>query len=218
MSLREPSVTRAWKGFLVLIALAAIFLLRCALIELDSDGVRYKRFTRWHKISYSDITQCGFSVVPGVGYLRLRNKKFPFRRLFFVFYHPYVSSWRSYSANRKIIEEIQGKISSTKPSEHMPSELEKGQEDPDSTEIEKTWPQLGRCALAIILGFSFILFVRLYLGLPGQGFPPPVSDNSSPAWHFIVAWWKIGVRILGWPYNLIVDEQLLDADTEGDDD
>jgi hypothetical protein len=66
---------------LIFLALGAFFL-SAVRIELEGETVKYRRWTRWHSLPYSQIQDCGESWV--YGYIRPRRFAFPWGKIYFL--------------------------------------------------------------------------------------------------------------------------------------
>src|SRR5262245_19296635 len=95
-----------WPGLLVgaLLAIAALFDLTIAEIEVVSTGVRYRRLLRWRHIPFSEMSAVRWPVF-GVPHLRLPRPLAPWGRLYF---HVRVLTIAGqYAILRKIEEKIE---------------------------------------------------------------------------------------------------------------
>jgi hypothetical protein len=70
-------------GFFIL----GFFFLSVARVKPEKEVVKYRRWFRWHAVSYSEIRECGESWV--YGYIKLRQYVFPWGTIYFV--RPYSS-------------------------------------------------------------------------------------------------------------------------------
>jgi hypothetical protein len=58
------------------------FFLSVGRVQPEKNALKYRRWFRWHAVSYSEILECGESWV--YGYIRLRHYVFPWGSIYFV--------------------------------------------------------------------------------------------------------------------------------------
>src|SRR5207302_9591978 len=92
-----------------LLALLSLFFFTLALIVPTDRYLEYKRFIQWRTISYKEVSKCGRSVFPLVGYIKLKRFLPPWGRLYFVFYTP-SAPFFGRAEQEAILEHIQDKI------------------------------------------------------------------------------------------------------------
>ncbi len=87
-------------GFFIL----GTFFLSVARVRLEGTEIEYRRWFRWHAVSYSEIRECGESWV--FGSIKFRQYVFPWGRIYFV--RPY-SSDSLFGWDKEIISTIRSK-------------------------------------------------------------------------------------------------------------
>jgi len=181
-----------------LFAIAGLFLFTLALIMPTDGALRYRRFIKWHTIEYQEIVQCKRSLFPLVGYMKLNRFLPPWGRLYFVFHTP-SEPFFGRSAQKAIVQYIQDKMAGkagldtrgeTKIEVHVAAPEKKG--------------SLPVCALWALLGFVWVLFVRLVLDFQHTIPTPSVFAHENILYSLGLALWRLGTQLLDWPYNILV--------------
>jgi len=191
-------------GGIVLLGLMAalgLFFFTLALIMPSDHHLEYRRFIRWNKISYNEILVCKRSIIPMVGYVKLRQFVPPWGKLYFVFYTP-SAPFLGGSEQELMVQYVRDKMAGR-------SDENAGVE----TSAEITTPAMeekgsvARCALWALLGFVWALFLRVWLNLGIM--PPPAPAGGNVLYGWVVSFWRFGASLLDWPYNLAVVVALL---------
>ncbi len=192
-------------GGLLLLGLFAtlgLFLLTLALIVPNDCDLRYRRFFRWHAISYEKIVECKRSIFPGVGYIKFKQFIPPWGRLYFVFYAPTSSPFdrsAKLAAHKAVLHYIQDKVAGEV---NADAEAEtKIQVTPATPEMKSS---VGVCALWALLGFVWALFLRMVLGFQPTIPAPSIFAHENILHRLGLALWRFGAHLLDWPYNLVV--------------
>ena len=181
-----------------LLALLSLFFLTLALIVPTDRYLEYKRFIQWRTISYKEVSKCGRSIFPLVGYIKLKRFLPPWGRLYFVFYTP-SAPFFGRAEQEAILEHIQDKIA---------GRAEAGTAIETKSEVTATGPKaegpLRLCALWALLGFVWALFLRMVLGFRPTIPTPSVFAHENILYRLGLALWRFGAHLLDWPYNFVV--------------
>jgi len=151
-----------------LLALLSLFFFTLALIVPTDRYLEYKRFIQWRTISYKEVSKCGRSVFPLVGYIKLKRFLPPWGRLYFVFYTP-SAPFFGRAEQEAILEHIQDKIAGrAEAGTAEAGRAEAGTAIETKSEVTAAGPEadgpLRLCASWALLGFVWALFLRMVLG------------------------------------------------------
>ena len=70
------------------LVLWGIFCLTTVQVRAGREAVEYRRFLRWWSVPYAEVRGCKKSLLPALGYLRLRGCIPPWGKLYFVIARP----------------------------------------------------------------------------------------------------------------------------------
>ncbi len=196
VELLQPPVNWARLFLAAWFALAAVFFFTMPVIFATPRNLQYRRFLRWHTINYHEILECKRSVVPLLGYVKLKRFVPPWGRLYFVFHTPsapFLGRSEQEIVLRYIRNKMAGADAGTEPEPKTA---------PSAAEVEEKG-SVGKCLLWAFLAFIWAVFLRVYLGL-GIPLPNQPSASDSVLYRWAVSWWQFGARVLDWPYNVVV--------------
>jgi hypothetical protein len=75
--------------FLVPFFLLSLFRASLAVVEVENEGIRYRRLSVWRQLSFDEVTSCGPSKAGlEIGYIRLKRFLWPWRNLYFILDEP----------------------------------------------------------------------------------------------------------------------------------
>jgi hypothetical protein len=187
-------------GGIVLLGLVTalgLFFFTLALIMPSDHHVQYKRYIRWHKIDYNEILACKQSIIPLVGYVKLKRFVPPWGKLYFVFYTP-SAPFLGGSERKMMIQYVQDKMAGRDAAVGVEARIAT-----NTVEMEEKG-SAAKCGLWALMGLIWALFLRLYLGLRIATSPPPAAANENVLYQLAVSLWKFGAYLLDWPYNAVV--------------
>ena len=170
------------------------------LVNPTQECLLYKRFFKWRRIEYSDILKCGRPIFPlfwGLHYLRLRRFEPPLGKLYFVQYHP-ARLFSQHELDHETIEQIRARIAG----ENVPSAVSPGTEKsipPTRSELVG----IKACAITGVSSMLMVLFLRVLLSWPGEGFPPKIAPGQGVVYRILAYLSIFCARLIDWPYNLV---------------
>lgn len=194
----EPNGPAGGFVLVALFAMAGFFLFTLAVIMPTNDNLQYRRFIRWHTINYDEIVECNRSILPVVGYLKLKQFLSPWGKLYFVFSTP-SAPFFGRSEQGKVLIYIQDKMAGKVEESASPEENTK-----TGTSDREGHASMKVCALWAVLGFGWVVLLRLALGFQTAIPTPSVFSHENMLYRLGLAWWKLGTQLLDWPVNLFV--------------
>lgn len=181
-----------------IIVCVSLLLLTLPVGKMEGNGFQFLRFFRWREVPIHEVVDCGISLFPGVGYLRLQYFVWPFGKLYFICYEP-GGSVLDFSPDRKLIGRLREQIDHNAATQ---------QEVNPSTSLQSNEKgrrlSLGAFLFSTILGLTCFLLTDFLGAFPPREPYQTATGGQNAVYRFVHNWSLISERVFSWPYSLCI--------------